>query len=64
MLAVRGRSAVRSTGGMRELLVVVALAAAGLLLAGLVGLTDWYHRPDRPAPIVEIIVPDGIARQP
>jgi hypothetical protein len=55
---------VRRTSGMRELLVVVALAAAGLLLAGLVGLTDWYHRPDRPAPIVEIIVPDGIARQP
>ncbi len=46
--------------GVREMLVVLVLAAAGLLLAGLAALTDWYQHPTAPhAPVVEIIVPGG-----
>jgi hypothetical protein len=33
---------VGDSGGVREVLMVVALAAAGLLLAGLAAFTPWY----------------------
>jgi hypothetical protein len=47
------------------MLVVLVIAAAGLLLAGLAALTDWYQHPAAPhTPIIEIITPGGVARQP
>ena len=48
--------------GLRELLVVVALALSGLLLAALVALTPWHTTP--PAyrtPVVSVEVPGGVA---
>jgi hypothetical protein len=51
--------------GTREMLVVLAVAAAGLILAGLAALTGWYQHPAAPhAPAVEIILPGGVAGQP
>jgi hypothetical protein len=51
--------------GVREMLVVVVIAASGLILAGLAAMTDWYgHAASPRAPIVEIIAPGGIAGQP
>jgi hypothetical protein len=45
--------------GTREMLVVLGIAAAGLILAGLAALTGWYQRPAAPhAPVVEIIAPE------
>jgi hypothetical protein len=60
MLTSVGRSV-----GVREMLVVLVIAAAGLLLAGLAALTDWYQHPTAPhAPVIEIVTPGGVAGQP
>lgn len=47
------------TGAAREVLVVLALAATGLFLAGLVAFSPWYAAltTDR-SPIVEMHAPD------
>jgi hypothetical protein len=48
--------------GVRELLVVVAVAAAGLLLAVIAVLSPWYRAPARTGtPIVTVIHPGGVA---
>lgn len=49
--------------GLRELLVVIALALTGLLLAALAALTPW--RADPPAfqnSVVTVEAPGGVAR--
>jgi hypothetical protein len=49
------------TGAVRELLVVLALAVAGLFLALIAAFAPWYGaaaRPDRPV-VVEMHAPDG-----
>jgi hypothetical protein len=48
--------------GVRELVVVAALAAAGLLLAALAVLTPWYSAPPATrTPIVTVVGPGGVA---
>jgi hypothetical protein len=49
-----------ATGAVRELLVVLAVAVTGLLLATLVAFTPWYEppvAPERPV-VVEMHAPD------
>jgi hypothetical protein len=47
---------------VRELLVVVAVAAAGLLLAAIAALSPWYPAPaETSTPIVTVIHPGGVA---
>ncbi|ASW56637.1 hypothetical protein [Plantactinospora sp. KBS50] len=45
-------------GGQREIAVVLALAAAGLTLAGVVAFVPWYERPR--AVVVDLHPPDGL----
>lgn len=47
------------SGGVRELLVVLALAVLGLLVAGVAALTPWYSATadDRPPPVVRVEPP-------
>jgi hypothetical protein len=48
--------------GFRELLVVVALALSGLLLAALAALTPWHTAPPAyQTPVVSVEVPGGVA---
>ncbi|MGN9812146.1 hypothetical protein ACTMSW_22665 [Micromonospora sp. BQ11] len=49
------------SGAVRELLLVVALAAAGVLLALIVVFTPWHATPDGAAPAgpVELRSPTG-----
>ncbi|MEU1751883.1 hypothetical protein ABZ436_04360 [Micromonospora matsumotoense] len=48
------------SGAGRELLVVFAVAGAGLLLAMVAAFAPWHPRPGRPAPagLVELHSPD------
>jgi hypothetical protein len=48
--------------GFRELLVVVALALSGLLLAALAALTPWHATsPVGRSPVVTVEAPGGVA---
>jgi hypothetical protein len=47
--------------GLRELLVVVAVAATGLVLAALVALGPWHSSTAPRTPIVTVVVPGGVA---
>ena len=48
--------------GLRELLVVVALALAGLLLAALAALTPWHAtQPPFQTTVVVVEAPGGVA---
>jgi hypothetical protein len=48
--------------GFRELMVVVALALTGLLLAALAALTPWHTAPPAyQTPVVTVEVPGGVA---
>jgi hypothetical protein len=48
--------------GIRELLVVVALALSGLLVAALAALTPWHTAPPAyQTPVVSVEVPGGVA---
>lgn len=51
-----------ATSAARELLVVFALAALGLLLAALVALAPWYPAAagTGPAPVVRVESPGGL----
>jgi hypothetical protein len=50
--------------GLRELVYAFALGLAGLVLATVVLLAPWYPGPERPsAPVVELVVPGGVAGQ-
>jgi hypothetical protein len=58
----RGRIVVAIGVGFRELMVVVAVALTGLVLAALAALTPWYAGPSGPrAPIVTVESPGGVA---
>jgi hypothetical protein len=48
--------------GVRELLVVAAVATAGLVLAAVAALSPWYPAPPATrTPIVTVIHPGGVA---
>jgi hypothetical protein len=48
------------TGAAREIVMVFALAVAGLLLAMVAAFTPWYDGPaDRQRPVVELWAPEG-----
>ncbi|TDC82589.1 hypothetical protein E1193_11300 [Micromonospora sp. KC606] len=49
------------TGAVRELMVVLAVAGAGLLLAMVAAFAPWHPRPGRGAPVglVELHSPGG-----
>ncbi len=48
--------------GVRELLVVAALAAVGVILAAVAVLSPWYPAsPTTRTPIVTVIDPGGVA---
>jgi hypothetical protein len=48
--------------GVRELVVVIALAAAGVALAATAALAPWYPGPPVPGPpVVRLVTPGGIA---
>ncbi|MDM4720650.1 hypothetical protein QTQ03_14045 [Micromonospora sp. WMMA1363] len=49
------------SGAVRELLLVVALATAGVLLAVVAAFTPWHAAPGGAAPVapVELRSPDG-----
>ncbi|MEU5940721.1 hypothetical protein ABZ807_16365 [Micromonospora sp. NPDC047548] len=51
------------SGAVRELLVVLVVAGAGLLLAMVAAFAPWHPRPGRPAPagLVELHSPAGSA---
>ncbi|MFK3982979.1 hypothetical protein ACI2K4_21705 [Micromonospora sp. NPDC050397] len=46
-------------GAVREILVVLAVALSGLLLALVAAFTPWYHAPSEPrrAQVVELQAP-------
>jgi len=47
------------------MLVVLVVAVAGLVLASMAALANWYQHPAAPhTPVVEIITPGGVAGQP
>ncbi len=49
--------------GLRELLVVIALALIGLLLAAVAALTPWHASPPvYRIPVVSVEAPGGVAR--
>ncbi len=48
--------------GVRELVVVLALAAAGVALAATAALAPWYPGPSVPGPpVVRMVTPGGVA---
>jgi hypothetical protein len=51
--------------GMREVLVVIALAVAGVALAAVAALGPWYPGRATPGtPVVELVTPGGVAGPP
>lgn len=50
------------SGAAREVVMVLALAVAGLLLAVVAAFTPWYGAPaERQGPVVEMRAPEGAA---
>ncbi len=50
---------------MRELVLVVGLAAAGVALAATAALAPWYPGPPVPGPtVVKLVTPGGVAGRP
>ena len=51
--------------GVRELAVVLGLAAAGVALAATAALAPWYPGPSVPGtPVVKLVTPGGVAGRP